>query len=65
MEKHVPEIPQIDIPDEVTHVNRPEIEETTPHPTSPNPQAEQRTSTAADLSADGVKVELPPIGFKP
>lgn len=41
MEKFVPEIPQIEVPDEIPHVNRPEIEETTPHPQYPNPQAGQ------------------------
>ena len=33
------EIPQIDIPDEVTHTNQPEVEITTPHPVVPQPDA--------------------------
>jgi len=33
------EIPQIDIPDEVTQVDLPEIGETTPHPDVTSPQA--------------------------
>jgi len=33
------EIPQVDIPDEVTQVDRPEIGETTPHPSPQSPQA--------------------------
>jgi hypothetical protein len=40
MEKPYVEIPQIDIPDEVTQVDRPEIGETTPHPTPASPQVE-------------------------
>lgn len=39
MERPLPEVPQIEIPDEVTHTNRPEIIETTPHPQMPDPQA--------------------------
>ncbi len=34
----IPEIPQIDIPDEVTQYDRPEIGETTPHPSPASPQ---------------------------
>ncbi len=33
------EIPQVDIPDEVTHTNQPEVEITTPHPVVPQPEA--------------------------
>lgn len=33
------EIPPIHIPDEITHVNMPEIGETTPHPRDPQRQA--------------------------
>ncbi|MFM1653143.1 hypothetical protein ACI7RC_13690 [Brevibacillus sp. B_LB10_24] len=40
MEKPIPEIPQVDVPDEFTQVDLPEIGETTPHPQTPdNPQA--------------------------
>ncbi|MET3292719.1 UNVERIFIED_CONTAM: hypothetical protein ABID98_005416 [Brevibacillus sp. OAP136] len=39
LEKQVTEAPQVDIPDEVTHTNQPEIIETTPHPQTPDPQA--------------------------
>ncbi|MBO8165082.1 MAG: hypothetical protein H0Z34_15470 [Brevibacillus sp.] len=41
MKKFVPEIPQVDIPDEITHVNHPEVEEMTPHPQTPDPQVGQ------------------------
>lgn len=39
MEKQITEVPQIEIPDEVTHTSQPEIIETTPHPQVPDPQA--------------------------
>ncbi|WP_126428532.1 hypothetical protein [Brevibacillus marinus] len=65
MEKYVPEIPPIDVPDEITHVNRPEIEETTPHPQTPNPQAGQPTHASADSFAGERESALPPIGFRP
>lgn len=40
MEKPLIEIPQVEIPDEVTQVDLPEIGETTPHPTPTSPQVE-------------------------
>jgi hypothetical protein len=43
MEKPFIEIPQIDIPDEVTQVDLPEIGETTPHPKPDSPLAEGNT----------------------
>ncbi|MGQ7279291.1 hypothetical protein ACT91Q_15085 [Brevibacillus thermoruber] len=39
MEKDIVEIPQVDIPDEVTQVELPEIGETTPHPKPGSPLA--------------------------
>jgi hypothetical protein len=36
------EIPQIDIPDEITHTNHPEVEITTPHPVVPQPDLQQQ-----------------------
>ena len=33
------EIPLVDIPDEITHTNQPEIETNTPHPVVPQPEA--------------------------
>ncbi|WP_164985176.1 hypothetical protein [Ammoniphilus sp. CFH 90114] len=32
-------IPQVDIPDEVTHTNQPEVEITNPHPVVSQPEA--------------------------
>lgn len=34
------EIPLVDIPDEVTHTNQPEIEINTPHPVITQPEAQ-------------------------
>jgi hypothetical protein len=39
MEKEIVEIPQVDIPDEFTQVEIPEIGETTPHPKPDSPLA--------------------------
>ncbi|MFY0544366.1 hypothetical protein [Brevibacillus sp. H7] len=55
MERELIEIPQVDIPDEVTQVDRPEIGETTPHPDPTSPQA--------DLPASPERSG--PIGFAP
>ncbi len=49
MERDIIEIPQVDIPDEVTHTNSPEIIETTPHPQTPDPQV--REGFAAERAA--------------
>jgi len=56
MEKPFVEIPQVDIPDEVTQVDLPEIVETTPHPQPTSPQA----SVTAESGNDSR-----PIGFTP
>lgn len=39
MSKENTELPQVDIPDEVTQVDLPEISENTPHPSPVSPQA--------------------------
>jgi hypothetical protein len=39
MPKEFTEMPQVDIPDEVTQIDLPEIGETTPHPKPESPQA--------------------------
>lgn len=39
MNREYTEIPQVDIPDEVTQVELPEIVENTPHPDPTSPQA--------------------------
>ncbi|GAA4713513.1 hypothetical protein [Brevibacillus fulvus] len=46
MEKSTIELPEVDIPDEVTQVERPEIGETTIHPEPSSPQAEQFSESA-------------------
>jgi hypothetical protein len=54
MERPFIEIPQVDIPDEVTQVDMPEIGETTPHPKPASPQADMPTSSGGSSR---------PIGF--
>lgn len=49
MEKPLIEIPQVDIPDEFTQVDLPEIGETTPHPQPTSPQAEGMASSAGPI----------------
>lgn len=56
------EIPQVDIPDEFTQVDRPEVEITTPHPADPaNPQAVASTSGGGMASKENQAKEQ--IGF--
>ncbi len=60
MEREIQEVPQVDVPDEITQVDLPEIGETTPHPRVPDPQASQR---GAAVGSEGGSTE--PIGFVP
>lgn len=71
MEQVKPEIPQVDLPDEITQVDFPEIGETTPHPLTPDQQAESggvnRNDDADVVRADGKNTanEKSTIGFTP
>ncbi|MFC4768148.1 hypothetical protein [Effusibacillus consociatus] len=60
MDRQTPEIPQVDLPDEVTQVDMPEIGETTPHPQTPDPQAVTFTE-----SSEAAERKISKIGFAP
>lgn len=53
------EMPQVDIPDEITQVDFPEFDETTPHPDVTSPQAGSASGSTPD-----VKNAANPIGFR-
>lgn len=55
------EIPQVDIPDEFTQVDRPEVEIITPHPQPTNPQV--AGSTTGMSVVDEEKQAKEQIGF--
>ncbi|NGQ95183.1 hypothetical protein G3578_08380 [Brevibacillus sp. SYP-B805] len=52
MPREFTEIPQVDIPDEITRVDLPEIGETTPHPRPDSPQA-MRDASETNQAAIG------------
>lgn len=49
MEKSFVEIPQVEIPDEFTQIDLPEIGETTPHPEPTSPQDQGTTRENASI----------------
>ncbi|MGD8189949.1 hypothetical protein ACQCN2_08200 [Brevibacillus ginsengisoli] len=55
------EIPHVDIPDEFTQVDRPEVEITTPHPQPTNPQVASSTSGLSTVDQEEQTAEM--IGF--
>lgn len=60
--KDTSEFPQVNIPDEFTQVDRPEVEITTPHPADPsNPQAVASTAGGGIASKENQTMEQ--IGF--
>lgn len=66
MKRDIQEIPQVDLPDELTQTDLPEIGESAPHPQTPDPQV-QRSSPAtrqAESPGDAGTADAD-IGFLP
>lgn len=55
------EIPQVDVPDEFTQVDRPEVEITAPHPQPTNPQVASSTTGMSQVDQGEQAAEQ--IGF--
>ncbi len=55
------EVPQVDLPDEFTQVDRPEFDITTPHPEPTNPQSRMNTTGAGNVDQQEQTAEK--IGF--
>lgn len=62
MDNDMVEIPQIDIPDEVTQIDRPEIGESTPHPKPDSPLASNGTADSTGKHSES-EASSEKIGF--
>ncbi|WP_139491458.1 hypothetical protein [Brevibacillus dissolubilis] len=61
-QQNMVEVPQIDTPQEIPYVDRPEVEIDTPHPQTTDPQAGFNTNTGSQSSAESPETES--IGFR-